>query len=192
MGPRAWQGTPTLMFSEASGGGWGNGRRIMVLGTFVAPSSCPSKPKGRVPSKLSFSSIPPLDHLIALQWSIIAPAHVVMAMCTFGIPSHAEMSADVESSDAAYTLVAPMSMPGGTGWVEIGMGVGFVAMAAVGVGHRHCGAYWCRCHLRGWMNHIAASTEGLRRGWGQDMHNPGLLGPLDAWKQTKKQLEVIK
>ncbi len=80
---------------------------------------------------------------------------------------------------------------GGTGWMGMGMGVGYVAMAAVGVGHRHCGAYWCRRCLRGWINHSAASTDSLRGGWGQDMRNAGLLGPPDAWKEAKKQLEVI-
>ncbi len=73
-----------------------------------------------------------------------------------------------------------------------GDGVGFVAMAAVGVGGCHCGAYLCRHRLHEWMNHSAASTEGLRGGWGQDIRNPGLLGPPDAWKETKKQLEVIR
>ncbi|PBK94537.1 hypothetical protein ARMGADRAFT_1099403, partial [Armillaria gallica] len=147
------QGTPMLMFGKVGSSGRGNGHGIMVLGTFVAPSSRPSKPKRacpslslsslcaagvpifilpsslmsptlqHVPSTLSFPSIPPLDRPIAPQWSVMAPTHVVvvaivslvvvvMSMCTFGSPSHAEITADVESQDAAYTLVAPMSMPG--------------------------------------------------------------------------------
>ncbi len=136
---------PMLTFGEVgSGGGQGNGHRIMVLGTVVAPSSrtlklrraCPSSSSCAagilifipasslmspalqcVPSKLSFPNIPPLDRLIALQRSITTPAHVVViavvslvvvvvvAMCAFDSPSHAEMMADVEYLHAAYTLV---------------------------------------------------------------------------------------
>ncbi len=61
-----------------------------------------------VPSKLSFPNIPPLDRLIAPQRSITTPTHVVVvivAMCAFDSPSHAEMTADVEYLHAAYTLV---------------------------------------------------------------------------------------
>ncbi|PBL04259.1 hypothetical protein ARMGADRAFT_1022712 [Armillaria gallica] len=192
------QGTPMLTFDEAGNGGQGNGRRIMVLGTFVAPSSRTSKVKRAsslmspalqpVPSKLSFSNIPPLDCLIAPQWSITTPAHIVVIaialldvvvvvaivwkLCT------AAISTDVDA--------------GGTGWIGMGIGVGFVAMAAVGMGHHHCGASWCRLHLHGWINRSAASTKGLHGEWRQDMCNPGLLGLPDAWKEAKKQLEVVK
>ncbi|PBK82676.1 hypothetical protein ARMGADRAFT_1038459 [Armillaria gallica] len=47
----------------------------------------------------------------------------------------------------------------GTGWIGMRMGVRFVAMAAIS----------CCCHLHGWINHSTASTEGLCRGWEQDM-----------------------
>lgn len=136
------QGMPMLMFSKVGSGGQGNG---LVLGTFIAPLSRPSKPKRacpllllllcaagipifvlpsslmsptlqRVPSTLSFPSIPPLDRPIVPHWSITAPTHivvvaiislvvVVVSMCAFGSPSHAEITANVESQDAAYTLV---------------------------------------------------------------------------------------
>ncbi|PBK81303.1 hypothetical protein ARMGADRAFT_1039454 [Armillaria gallica] len=35
------------------------------------------------------------------------------------------------------------------------------------------------------------SSQCLRRGWEQDMCNPELLGPPDAWKEANKKLEVI-
>ncbi|PBK79644.1 hypothetical protein ARMGADRAFT_1040649 [Armillaria gallica] len=190
------QGMLMLTFDEVGSGGHGNGRRIMVLGTFIAASSrtsklkkaCPSCSSSSasipifilasssmsptlwcVPSKLSFPNIAPLDCLIAPQWSITTPAHVVIvtvvslvviiivAMCTFDSPSHTEMTADVESLHVAYTLVGY--------WVDWD-----------GDGGQICGH---------------GSGQCLCRGWEQDMHNPKLLGPPDAWKEAKKQLEVI-
>ncbi|PBK89399.1 hypothetical protein ARMGADRAFT_1065211 [Armillaria gallica] len=207
------QGTPMLMFGEAGDGGQGNGRRIMVLGTFVAPSSRTSKVKRAclllslcaggiptfipasssmspalqpVPSKLSFSNIPSLYCLIAPQWSITTPAHIVVVAVAL-----LDVVVIVTIVWKSCTVAIGTDVDaGGTGWIGMGMGVGFVAMAAVGVGRRHCGASWYRLRLHGWINRSAASTEGLRGGWGQDMCNPGLLGPPDAWKEAKKQLEV--
>ncbi|KAK0219583.1 hypothetical protein EDD85DRAFT_961065 [Armillaria nabsnona] len=44
----------------------------------MPPSSLMSPTLQCVPSKLSFLNIPPLDHLIAPQWSITTPAHIVV------------------------------------------------------------------------------------------------------------------
>ncbi len=82
---------------------------------------------------------------------------------------------------------------GGTGRVGMRLGVGFVAVAEHGRG-RHCQYKRSRRRRRRRrrMNRVAALSEGLRGWWWQDTRNPGLLGPPDARKITKKQLEVVK
>ncbi len=80
---------------------------------------------------------------------------------------------------------------GGTGRVGMRLGVGFVAVAEHGRG-RHCQYKRSRRRHRRRMNRVAALSEGLHGWWWQDTRNPGLLGPPDARKITKKQLEVVK
>ncbi len=65
-----------------------------------------------------------------------------------------------------------------------------MAMVVVGVSHHHWRGYWSHCRCRGGINHSVASSEGLRRSWGQETCNPGLLGPPDVLKIPKTMLEV--
>ncbi len=70
---------------------------------------------------------------------------------------------------------------GGAGWVEMGMGVQFVAMVVVGVSRHHWRGYWSRCHCHRGINHSVVSSEGLHRSWGQETCNPGLLECYDLF-----------
>ncbi len=105
------RGSRMLDFGGAGSGGRGSGRTGMVMGTIVAPSSRPSKPKRasssssssfvvgvpifvlpsssispalqRAPSTISCSIIPPLDTPTAPHQSIASPSPILVVLVVF-------------------------------------------------------------------------------------------------------------
>ncbi|KAK0236846.1 hypothetical protein EDD85DRAFT_790578 [Armillaria nabsnona] len=106
--------------------------------------------------------------------AVIVFVIIIMASSVFDCSSHAEMMSWLAAIGTDVDA-------GGAGHVGMILGVGFVALAEHGRGHRHQR-----------MNCVAASSEGLCGWWWEDTCNPEFMGAPDAWKTPKKQLEVIK